>query len=341
METMAAAHSVKQSKVNSRILVTGARGFVGQPLCIALAARGYTVSGTARIKAGDESRPAVEALRVTGDLESFQDWDLLLRNVDAVIHLAARVHVMGKGSAPVLAAYRRTNVTVTENLVRAAAAAGVRRFIFASSVKAVGEGGTRPYSETSAVNPTDPYGMSKLEAEQAVQAIGKQTGIETVILRLPLVYGPGVRANFFRLMQLVDRGLPLPLASVGNRRSMIFLGNLVDALRMCLSHKNAAGQIFMVSDGDDLSTPDLIRRIATAMGKKACLVKCPPGLLRIAGSLAGKGPEARRLIGSLSVDSHRIQNELGWTPPYTVEQGLARTVAWYREAIAEQAGQPR
>lgn len=311
------------------ILITGANGFIGKPLCRSLDDEGFRVTGAVRGLDTDHIPFSGLHLHETGDLESFDAWPESLAGVDAVIHLAARVHVMGEDGAASLERYRQANVAVTVNLLKAAAAAGVRRFVFLSSVKAIGEGGAEAYGEDTRPEPSDPYGISKLEAEQAVMAIGQKTGIETVILRLPLVYGPHVRANFLRLMKLVDRGFPLPLAGVRNSRSMIFIGNLVDALRVCLQHEQAAGEIFMVSDGEDFSTPGLIRSIAGAMGRKARLMVCPPMLLKLAGTMLGKGRVVQRLLGSLSVDSSKIRSQLDWEPPYTTEEGIAETVAWY------------
>jgi nucleoside-diphosphate-sugar epimerase len=319
---------------NLKILVTGARGFIGQPLCRDLVDKGYQVTGTARaINADDDQMPGLQ-LKETGDLETFEDWAALLQGVDAVVHLAARVHVMGESGDTARKKYRNANVTVTEKLLRAAVSAGVRRFVFLSSVKALGEGSRTPYTETSAAEPIDPYGISKLEAEQVVKAVGNETGIETVILRLPLVYGPGVRANFLRLMKMVEKGVPLPLSGVTNRRSMIFLENLVDVLQVCLHHEKAVGKTFMVSDGEDFSTPGLVREISRAMRKKPRLLPFPPLLLRLAGALTGKGQEVDRLLGSLNVDSSKIRNSLDWVPPYTVQQGIAKTVGWYLETIS-------
>jgi nucleoside-diphosphate-sugar epimerase len=296
--------------------------------------RGYGVIGTVRRFADDAARANGVDVRPTGDLEAFADWGALLTGVDSVIHLAARVHVMGETNADALDKYRQANVAVTEKILRASVSAGVRRFVFLSSVKAIGEGGADAYTEHTVARPSDPYGVSKLEAEQVVQAIGSETVIETVILRLPLVYGPGVRANFLRLVKLVDKGLPLPLASVRNRRSMIYIGNLVAAVHACLHHENAAGEIFMVSDGEDFSTPGLIKAIAGSLGRKPPLLPFPSIMLKLAGALAGKGQEAERLLGSLSVDSSKLRDRLAWVPPYTGEQGIAETVAWYRESTS-------
>ena len=318
----------------SRIVITGVGGFVGQPLSRYLANQGHLVTGTVRKLATDNTLASGVSVTETGDLESFEAWPELLVGVDAVIHLAARVHVMGENSTAALEKYRKANVSVTENLLQASAAAGVRRFVFLSSVKAIGEGGVEAYREDTQPEPSDPYGISKLEAEQAVEAIRKETEIETVILRLPLVYGPHVRANFLRLMKLVDRGFPLPLASVRNSRSMIFIGNLVDALRICLQHEQAAGEIFMVSDGEDFSTPGLIKSIAGAMDRKPRLMACPPMFLKLAGTLFGKGQVAQRILGSLRVDSSKIRSQLDWVPPYSATEGIAETVAWYQASMA-------
>jgi nucleoside-diphosphate-sugar epimerase len=323
------APTIVRQASSDRVLVTGAGGFIGQPLCQTLSAEGYRATGTIRDKKSDGlTIPGVD-FQVTGALETFAGWTSLLENVKAVIHLAAKVHVMGEQGQAALAEYRRVNVGPTEALLRAAATAGVRRFIFVSSIKAIGEGGTTPYDEETAAKPTDPYGLSKLEAEQVVTTLGEALGVETVILRLPLVCGPGVRANFLRLMKLVDQGIPLPLDSVTNRRSMIYLGNLVDALRVCLHHKKAAGEIFMVSDGEDLSTPGLIREISGALHRTAYLFRFPVGLLKMAGKLTGMDLEIQRLLGSLYVDTDKIRSKLDWVPPYTVRQGIARTVQWY------------
>ena len=317
----------------TRILVTGAGGFIGRPLCDALVEKGYGVTGAVRTSKSEDSLQSGVDFKAVGDLETFEDWAQLLTGVDAVIHLAARVHVMGADSARALDEYRSANVAVTKKLLQTAVSAGVRRFVFLSSVKALGEGSRAPYTETSAAEPIDPYGVSKREAEQAVKAVGNGTGIETVILRLPLVYGPGVRANFLRLMKMVAKGVWLPLSGVTNRRSMIFLENLVDVLQVCLHHEKAAGETFMVSDGDDFSTPGLIREISRAMGKKPRLLPFPPLLLRLAGAVTGKGQEVDRLLGSLSVDTRKLRSSLDWVPPYTAQIGISKTVGWYLESI--------
>ncbi len=249
----------------------------------------------------------------------------------AIIHLAARVHIMRDSSPEGMEAYRETNVRGTVELARAAAGAGARRFIYMSSVKVNGERtGDAPFRETDLPHPVDPYGVSKWEAEQALVRISAETGMEVVILRPPLVYGPHVKANFLRLLRWVDHGIPLPLASVRNRRSMIYLGNLVDAIITCIDHPAVAGHTYLLSDGEDVSTPDLIRRMAMAFGKSARLWPLPAVGLRTLGALSGKRAEVERLLDSLQVDSSQFRQDAGWQPPFTLAQGVAQTVNWYR-----------
>jgi UDP-glucose 4-epimerase len=228
-----------------------------------------------------------------------------------------------------LGAFRAVNVDGTLNLARQAAQAGVRRFVFLSSIKVNGEGCEEPYREGDAACPQDPYAISKWEAEQGLRQIELETGMDVVILRPPLVYGPGVKANFQRLLAAVDKGWPLPLGAVGNRRSLLYLGNLVDAIQLCLVHPAAAGQTYLVSDGEDVSSPELVRRLARAMGCPARLLPVPPAWLRLAGGLLGRRAVVERLLGSLVVDSSRIRRELGWSPPFRLDAGLAETVQHY------------
>jgi nucleoside-diphosphate-sugar epimerase len=226
--------------------------------------------------------------------------------------------------------YRQVNFAGTEGLAKAAAASGVRRLVFLSTIKVNGEATTtRPFSEQDIPNPQDLYADSKNEAEQFLRRISAETGLEVVILRTPLVYGAAVKANFLRLMQWVDRGIPLPLSSVKNKRSMIYLGNLVDALICCVEHPSASGKTFVVSDGEDISTADLIRKIALAMGRPARLLPCPEKMLRFLAGLAGKSQDIDRLLTSLQLDSHGIRQDLDWAPPYTLDQGVIETVNWY------------
>lgn len=260
-------------------------------------------------------------------IDSQTDWSPALSGCKAVVHLAARVHVMHDTATDPLSLYRTTNTDATLNLARQAAQAGVKRFVFISSIKVNGEGREAAYRETDAPAPEDAYAISKWEAEQGLHRIAAETGLEVVVLRPPLVYGPGVKANFRRLLDTVARGWPLPLGAIENRRSLLYLGNFVDAIRVCLEHPAAAGQTFLLDDGQPVSTPELIRGVAQAMGRPARLLAVPAGVLEFAGLLLGKRAAVKRLTGSLWVDSSLIRSRLGWTPPYTLAAGLAETVA--------------
>ncbi len=312
-----------------RVLVTGANGFVGRALGRELLRRGRRVRAAVRRDAG---LPDGCEARVVGDLGPDTDWSAALDGVDAVAHLAARVHVMRERAADPLAAFRRTNVDGTLRLARSAAAAGVRRLVFLSSVKALGEATPDgPFTDSSPANPRDPYGVSKREAETGLSELAARSRMEVAILRPPLVYGPGVKGNFLSLLRLIERGVPLPLAAIANRRSLLYLGNLVDAVDLCLSHDGAAGRTFLIRDGEDLSSAELVRRLAAALGRRAPLLSLPEGVLRLAASCIGRRAAAQRLLGSLTVDDGRIRSELDWQPPFTVDQGLAETAIWWRE----------
>jgi UDP-glucose 4-epimerase len=264
---------------------------------------------------------------VVGNIDGSTDWTTALNGCDSVVHLAARVHMMRESAQGPLVLYREINTVATLNLARQAAHAGVKRFVFISTIKVNGEGRDTAYRETDAPAPEDAYAISKWEAEQGLRRIEQETGMEVVILRPPLVYGSGVKANFLRLMQLIQNGWPLPLGAIRNRRSLLFLGNFVDAIRLCVEHPDAAGQTFLLDDGESVSTPDLIRALARAMGRPARLPAVPVGVLELAGALLGKREAVARLEGSLYVDSSLIRSRLGWTPPFTMEAGLAATVA--------------
>ena len=306
---------------HSRVLVTGATGFVGRALCNQLSAIGHTVIPAVRHGSGLPNEV------VTSDIGSSTDWRMALAGCDAVVHLAARVHMIREAERDPLALYRRTNTEATLNLARQAAQAGVKRFVFISTIKVNGEGRDAPYRETDAPAPEDEYALSKWEAELGLHRIAQETGLEVVILRPPLVYGPGVKANFRRLIETVARGWPLPLGAVRNRRSLLYLGNFVDAIRLCLEHPGAAEQTFLLDDGEPVSTPQLIRALAAAMRRPARLLPVPPWLLEFAGALLGKRAAVTRLTGSLYVDSSMIRSRLGWAPPFSMEVGLAATVA--------------
>ena len=311
-----------------RILITGVTGFVGQVLCAQAVQHGLAVSGALR-KPG--KMPGSIDSVVVGEINGATDWSLALRNVDVVIHLAARVHVMKDTSADPLAEFRKVNVQGTENLARQAARAGVKRLVYVSSVKVNGEAscGEQKFTETDVPAPQDPYGTSKMEAEQALLALSYTTGLEVVIVRPPLVYGPGVRANFLRLMQLVKMGIPLPLGAIHNRRSMVALDNLVDLLIVCAHHPAASGQTFMVSDDSDVSIPELLHMLAGAMGRRSCLLPLPAGIIAGVAALFGKSAVASRLLGSLQVDIAHTKSTLGWKPVVSMQEAVIKTVAHF------------
>lgn len=313
-----------------RILVTGATGFVGRSLCEKLLLNDVELRGTVwAAEPATNLQAGVQAVPIE-TIGPDTDWSETLSGIETVIHLAARVHVMDETSGDPLTAYRQVNVAGTENLARQAAAQGVKRLIFLSSVKVHGEETEVPYTEQLSPAPQDPYGVSKLEAENLLHKISAETGLEVVIIRPPLIYGPGVKANFLNLLKIVDKGIPLPLASITNVRSLLYLGNLIDAIILCANHPQAAGQVFLVSDGEDVSTSELVRRVATALDRPARLLSFPPSLMRLAGKLTGKSMAVDRLLGSLVIDSGKIRRELGWMPPYTMAEGLAATAKWYK-----------
>jgi nucleoside-diphosphate-sugar epimerase len=313
-----------------RVLITGANGFVGRTLCEVMLTKDWQVRGIVRSAKDMACLPTgVEAVQIQS-IGLDTDWSDALNGVHAVVHLAARVHVMNDTAADPITEFRQVNVSGSERLALMAAKAGVRRLIYLSSVKVNGEGGDISYAEQDKPAPEDPYGVSKMEAERVLQKIAAATGLELVIIRPPLIYGPGVKANFLTMVKIVERGFPLPLASIHNHRSFISLDNLVSAIMTCVCHPKAAGQTYLVSDNEDVSTPDLIRRIAAALGKAPKLFPCPPKLLLAAGRLTGKLAAVERLVGSLTVDTQKIYRELGWVAPYTMQQGLTATADWYR-----------
>lgn len=319
------------------ILVTGSTGFVGRQLCEKLLLKAFWVRGTVRIPETPKDLPSGVQAAPIEPIGPDTDWSSALRGIDVVIHLAARVHVMDETSGDPLTAYRQVNVAGTENLARQAVAHGVRRLVFVSSVKVHGEETDVPYTEQNQPAPQDPYGVSKLEAENILHRVAEETGLEVVILRPPLVYGPGVKANFLSLLKIITRGIPLPLASVDNRRSFIFLGNLADALVTVMTHPEAVGRTYLISDGEDVSTPELVRRVAAVLECPARLVPFPPTFLRLVGKMTGKTAAVDRLLGSLVVDSGKIQRELGWRPPHSMAEGLAETAKWYEDRRHERS----
>lgn len=307
-----------------RILVTGAKGFVGRAVLERLALEGHTgLMGGVR-KATDALPVGIDP--VVADLADGEaPWDSILSGVNVVVHCAARVHVMNETDDDSVAAYRRVNVDGTVALARAAAEAGVRRFVFLSSIKVNGESTLpgSPFMPDDPPAPADPYGRSKLEAEQALLELADQSGMEVVIIRAPLVYGPGVGGNFATMMRWVEKGIPLPLGAIDNRRSLVGLGNLVDFLLTCLHHPAAANRVWMVSDDDDVSTTELLRRVGRAVGRPARLIPTPVFLIRGLAALIGRRGVGRRLGDSLQVDISASRSRLGWEPPVTMAEELA------------------
>jgi UDP-glucose 4-epimerase len=313
--------------VTRTVLVTGATGFVGTAL-MSLLKSDPSIQVRAAMRDAGAPRKTGVSRALIGAKEGATDWSAAVAGVDTIIHLAARVHVMRDDSANPLAEFRRVNVDGTVHLARQARAAGVRRLVFVSSIKVNGESGL--FRETDEPQPVDPYGVSKLEAEQALRGIAAETGMEVVIVRPPLVYGPGVKANFLALLKAIDRGFPLPLGALDNRRSLIAVDNLADFLAVCATAPAAANETFLVSDGRDLSSADLVKGIARAMGRQPRLVPVPASILSVAAAMLGKREVAKRLIGSLQLDITKARERLGWSPPVSVEEGLARAVLGYR-----------
>jgi nucleoside-diphosphate-sugar epimerase len=296
-------------------------------------AEGWNVRGAIRSSAKKAILPqGVDGVEI-GTIDSNSEWEPVLDGIDAVVHLAARVHVMAESSADPIIEYRKTNVDGTKHLARIAESKKVRRFVYVSSIKVNGEGRPYPYTAEDPPAPVDPYSISKLEAEMALKNIADETGLEVVILRPPLVYGPGVQANFLQLIQTINRGIPLPLARIKNQRSIIFLGNLVDAVLLCINHPRAAGKTFLLSDGKNVSIAELIQKISSALGKPSRLFPFPLDLLRFLAKVTGRSNSVSRLLDSLIVDNSRICTELDWIPPFSMQEGLGETAKWYLKAF--------
>ena len=310
--------------MKNKILLTGSTGFVGSVIVDQFKSSDSQLCPVVRYIKDDSPQNAIEV----GDIDGNTDYSRALSGVDVVIHVAARAHIMNDESSNPLAEYRKVNVAGSENLARQAAAAGVKRFVFISSVKVSGESTTAklPYSELMKPAPEDAYGQSKYEAEEVLKQVSVDTGMDVVIIRPPLVYGAGVKANFLSLLKLSSLSIPLPFGAVNNKRSMVYVENLVDFIIQCIEHPNAANQTFLVSDGEDLSLKSLITYIRKAMGKPALLLPVPVGLFKLAGKLTGKSGVVDRLVGNLQVDASKACELLDWTPPFTVEQGIAATV---------------
>lgn len=309
------------------ILVTGASGFIGHALSIELLRCGYSVLASFRQSAGMSNLAAGVTPLAVASIDGDTNWRGALTSCDAVIHLAARVHVSREQVSDQLAAYRAVNAEGTLNLARQAAQEGVRRFIFISSI---GVNGTetfhRPFAADDRVSPSTPYAVSKYEAEMGLRAISSETGMDVVIIRPPLVYGARAPGSFALLLRWIQRGLPLPLGAVDNKRSLVALDNLLDLIVTCIQHPAAANQVLLVSDGEDLSTPDLIRRMAAVLNKPTRILAVPPPLLQWGAQILGKADMAKRLFTSLQVDISKTRLTLGWVPPIKVNEGLRRAL---------------
>ncbi len=325
------------------VLVTGSTGFVGSALIGRLVCDSNCRVRAAARRSINEHHARVEPIQI-GNLAPDTDWQPALTGTNVVIHTAARVHVMRDQATDPMAEFRRVNLDGTLNLARQAAETGVKRFIYLSSVKVNGEStgfagsaerrvpsaeSPKTFREEDVPDPQDAYAMSKWEAEQGLMSIAKETGMEVVIIRPPLVYGPGVKANFLQIMEWLYKGIPLPLGAIHNRRSLVAVDNLVDLIVTCIDHPEAANQVFLASDGEDLSTTELLRRTAIALGKTARLVPVPQWILEYGLNILGKKALAQRLCGSLQVDISKAREILGWTPPVSVDEELRKTTEAY------------
>lgn len=320
-----------------QILVTGANGFISRALIEKLLQSGYGVRGAVRAVYQDAALP-LDTLAV-GDIGWRTDWHEVLTDIDVVVHLAARAHVLKEQVSDPLVEFRRVNVGGTHSLVNQAVTAGVERFIYISSIGVLGNRTPgRPFKEEDPPMPCTHYARSKWEAEQVLQEVAKNKGLEVIIIRPPLVYGPGNPGNFLRLIDWLDRGLPLPLANIQNCRSLVCVDNLVDFLICCIEAPRAANNVFHVTDGHDLSTPDIIRQIAHALGRPARLFPFPSTLLRFGASLTGMSNVVCRLMDSLTIDIGKARLMLGWTPPVSVDMGVGRAVRWYKETCSKKRG---
>ena len=329
----AADTSVNTQTLNpsaQRVLVTGAGGFIGRAACTALQRRGHSVLGALRKRDPAHESELIDYLSM-GDMDESTNWSSALKGIDSVVHLAARVHLMNDTASDPLSEFRRFNVDLTLNLARQAASAGVRRFVFVSSVKVNGENTPfgQPFTAEDMPRPTDFYGISKHEAEQLLVQLAESTGMEVVIIRPVLVYGAGVRANFYQMMDWLKKGVPLPLKALDNQRSLLALDNLVDMIATCLSHPSAANQTFLVSDGEDLTVSELMERTSMALGRKARLLTMPMALLKLIGRVFGKQAVIHRLCEPLQVDIMKSRQLLGWSPPVSVDLALKKTANWY------------
>ncbi len=317
--------TLNSTKYKMNILVTGASGMIGKALCKSLRQAGHCVTGVVR------RSPAPGGLEVP-NIDGNTDWhNILPDSLEVVVHLAARVHNMHESEESATKDYFEINTAGTLNLAKQCAIQRIKRFIFISTVKVLGEGKDTPYSAADPGSPIGAYAISKWEAEQGLAEIANNSEMEIVILRPTLVYGPDVRANFLSLMKAVDRNFVLPLGCIKNLRSLLYVGNMVDAICACVNNPNAVGKTYLLSDGENVSTPELFRRIAKALDRPPRLLPVPIGVLRFCGILLGKSTVVNRLIGSFVVESNEIHNDLGWSPPYSMAAGLKVTADWYAQ----------
>jgi nucleoside-diphosphate-sugar epimerase len=314
----------------TKILITGATGFVGRALFKNLkSTKKYLAHLTTRTNQ-EELFEGGKAFNI-GEIDSSTNWNDALDGVDCIVHCAARAHTTENKQTDSLNAYRRINVDGTRNLAKQAVAIGIKRFIFLSSIKVNGEEtiATKSFKYNDISQPEDAYGITKWEAEQALLEISKQTGLEVVIIRPPLVYGEGVKGNFLRLLDIVYKQIPLPFAKINNLRSFVGLDNLIDLIICCIEHPKAGGKTFLVSDGEDLSTTDLIRKLSKFMNKSPRLFQFPQLIIQLTARLVGKSLEVKRLLGSLRIDNSYAREILGWSPALSLDESLAKTVRWY------------
>ncbi len=312
------------------ILITGATGFLGRNLVNSIVKTGQEIRACSRLQ--NDSLFDFCQVYPIGDISENTNWNEALQDIELVIHCAARAHIMNDTSLDPLAEFRKVNTAGTLNLARQAAESGVRRFIFMSSIKVNGEltEGT-PFSPEDSFKPTDPYGLSKYEAEQGLLALAKETGMEIVIIRPTLVYGSGVKGNFANLLKWMKKGVPLPFGAIHNQRSFIALDNLVSFIIHCIDHPKAANEIFLISDGKDVSTTELLEKVVTAFGKRPFLIPVPVSLMRFAANTLGKESVANRLLGSLQVNSSKAYKLLGWTPVVSMDEQLKKMAKWDKQ----------
>jgi len=317
---------------SQKVFITGSTGFIGKAILDELVSRGhYLLSVLVRTGSASLTHPFSSVQCIQGDLQDIEAWSAHLEDVDVVIHAAAKTQVLG-GKSSIKEMYRKSNVKATLDLATIAARSGVRRFIFLSSVKVNGEQTLygKPFTIDDTPAPTDMYGITKLEAEQGLLNIAASSGMEMVILRPPLVYGPHVKGNFLKMLEWTEKGVPLPLGRIKNKRSLVGLHNLIDLICVCISHPGAANRIFMVSDDNDISTPDLLKKLADKFGNKVNLLPIPAKLILAAATVLGKKSSGERLVGSLCVDIAETKKVLTWHPPFSMDHELNETVNWYR-----------